>query len=81
MQGTLPSNGIELDATLLQAAITAALAGLCAFLYVRYRKAYFGWWAVAWGLYFLRIAAITSFLLTQHRFWLYGHQVATGWIA
>ena len=82
MQGTpLPANGIELDAALLQGTITAALAALCAFLYARYRKAYFGWWAVAWGLYFLRIAAITSFLLTEHRFWLYGHQVATGWTA
>jgi signal transduction histidine kinase len=82
MQGTpLPANGIELDAALLQGTITAALAALCAFLYARYRKPYFGWWAVAWGLYFLRIAAITSFLLSEHRFWLYGHQVATGWTA
>lgn len=82
MQGTpLPAHAIELDAALLQAAITAALAALCAFLYARYRKAYFGWWAAAWGLYFLRIAAITSFLLSEHRFWLYGHQVATGWTA
>lgn len=82
MQGTsLPPHAVELDAALLQAAITAALAALCAFLYARYRKAYFGWWAAAWGLYFLRIAAITSFLLTEHRFWLYGHQVATGWTA
>ena len=82
MQGTpLPAHAIELDAALLQAAITAALAALCAFLYARYRKAYFGWWAAAWALYFLRIAAITSFLLTEHRFWLYGHQVATGWTA
>ena len=82
MQGTpLPGNAIELDAALLQATITAALAGMCAFLYARYRKPYFWWWAAAWGLYFLRIVAITSFLLTQHRFWLYGHQVATGWTA
>jgi signal transduction histidine kinase len=82
MQGTpLPAHAIELDAALLQAAITAALAALCAFLYARYRKAYFWWWAAAWGLYFLRIAAITSFLLSEHRFWLYGHQVATGWTA
>ncbi|HYF40223.1 MAG TPA: GAF domain-containing sensor histidine kinase [Gemmatimonadales bacterium] len=82
MQGTpLPSHAIELDAALLQAAITAALAALCGFLYARYRKAYFGWWSAAWGLYFLRIAAITSFLLTDNRFWLYGHQVATGWTA
>ena len=77
----LPTDAIELDAALLQAAITAALAALCAFLYSRYRKPYFAWWAGAWGLYFLRIAAITSFLLTSHRFWLYWHQVVTGWTA
>jgi signal transduction histidine kinase len=81
MQGTPLANPIELDAALLQAAITAALAALCAFLYSRYRKPYFAWWAGAWGLYFLRIAAITSFLLTSHRIWLYWHQVVTGWTA
>lgn len=72
---------MELDAALLQATITAALAGLCLFLYSRYRKPYFAWWAGAWGLYFLRIAAITSFLLTAQRAWLYWHQVITGWTA
>jgi signal transduction histidine kinase len=82
MQGTSPpATAIELDAALLQATITAALAGLCFFLYSRYRKPYFAWWAGAWGLYFLRIAAITSFLLTSHRVWLYWHQVITGWTA
>ena len=81
MQGTPLANAVELDAALLQAAITAALAALCAFLYTRYRKPYFAWWAGAWGLYFLRIAAITSFLLTSHRIWLYWHQVVTGWTA
>jgi signal transduction histidine kinase len=81
MQGTPLANPIELDAALLQAAITAALAALCAFLYSRYRKPYFAWWAGAWGLYFLRIAAITSFLLTSHWIWLYWHQVVTGWTA
>jgi signal transduction histidine kinase len=81
MQGTPLANAVELDAALLQAAITAALAVLCAFLYTRYRKPYFAWWAGAWGLYFLRIAAITSFLLTSHRIWLYWHQVVTGWTA
>jgi signal transduction histidine kinase len=72
---------IELDAALLQAAITAALAGLCFFLYRRYRKTYFAWWAGAWGLYLLRIGAISSFLLTSNRIWLYWHQVITGWTA
>jgi signal transduction histidine kinase len=82
MQGTPPvATAIELDAALLQAAITAALAALCAFLYGRYRKAYFAWWAAAWGLYLLRIGAITSFLLTSQRSWLYWHQVITGWTA
>jgi signal transduction histidine kinase len=77
----LPASAIELDAALLQATITLALAALCAFLYARYRKPYFAWWAGAWGLYFLRIGAITSFLLTSHRVWLYWHQVVTGWTA
>ncbi|HEX7338125.1 MAG TPA: hypothetical protein VF252_13040, partial [Gemmatimonadales bacterium] len=82
MQATpTPAATLELDAALLQAAITAALAVLCAFLYSRYRKPYFGWWAVAWGLYFLRVLAITSFLVTTNRAWLYWHQVVTGWTA
>ena len=77
----MPTSAIELDAALLQATITASLAALCAFLFSRYRKPYFAWWAGAWGLYFLRVVAITSFLLTSHRFWLYWHQVVTGWTA
>jgi signal transduction histidine kinase len=81
MQATVVPNAVELDAALLQATITAALAVLCAFLYSRYRKPYFAWWAGAWGLYFLRIVAITSFLLTSQRIWLYWHQVVTGWTA
>jgi signal transduction histidine kinase len=83
IQGPLPlTSDIELDAALLQAAITAALGVLCAFLFQRYRKPYFAWWAVAWGLYLLRIGAITSFMLSeQQRIWLYWHQVVTGWTA
>jgi signal transduction histidine kinase len=82
MQGSpLQTSALELDAAVLQATITAALAVLCAFLFSRYRKPYFGWWAAAWGLYFLRVLAITSFLLTSDRLWLYWHQVVTGWTA
>ncbi|MFL5533733.1 MAG: GAF domain-containing sensor histidine kinase [Gemmatimonadales bacterium] len=77
----LSTGAIELDAALLQATITAALAALCVFLFGRYRKSYFAWWSVAWALYFLRIGAITSFLLTSQRVWLYWHQVVTGWTA
>ncbi|MEP6689475.1 MAG: GAF domain-containing sensor histidine kinase [Gemmatimonadales bacterium] len=83
IQGPLiPTSDIELDAALLQAAITGALGLLCAFLFERYRKPYFAWWAVAWGLYLLRVGAITSFMLSdQQRIWLYWHQVITGWTA
>jgi len=76
-----PTSAIEFDAALLQAAITGALGLLCAFLFQRYRKPYFAWWAVAWGLYLLRLGAITSFLLSSNRIWLYWHQVVTGWTA
>ena len=82
MQGTLdPAPAFELHAALLQAAITAGLALLFGFLFSRYRKPYFGWWAIAWGLYFLRVVAITSFLHTSNWIWLYWHQVVTGWTA
>lgn len=71
----------ELYAALLQAAITFGLALLCLFLYRRYRKAHFGWWAVAWSLYLTRVLAITWFMLSKDRIWLYWHQVVTGWTA
>ena len=79
MQAFPVASEIELDAALLQACITGALAVLCGFLFQRYRKPYFAWWAVAWGLYLLRIGAILSFLFSAQRIWLYWHQVVTGW--
>src|SRR6266850_2949504 len=71
----------ELHPALLQAVITLGLASLCALLYRRYRKPYFFWWAVAWGVYSTRVAAIVTFLLTREPIWLFAHQVATGWTA
>jgi signal transduction histidine kinase len=71
----------ELNAALLQAVITLGIAGLCAFLFVQFRKRYFLWWAIAWGLYVLRIGAICGFLTTAKEPWLYVHQVLTGWTA
>lgn len=71
----------ELAAAYLQAAVTLGLIGLCVFLHRRYRKDYFGLWAVAWGLYGLRLACIIAFLHTGLYPWLYWHQVATGWTA
>jgi len=71
----------ELNAALLQAVITLGIAALCAFLFVQFRKRYFLWWAIAWGLYVLRIGAICGFLTTAYEPWLYAHQVLTGWTA
>jgi signal transduction histidine kinase len=71
----------ELAAAFLQAGITLALALLCALLHRRYAKPYLGWFALAWGLYTFRLAAIISFILTADRGWLYWHQVITGWVA
>jgi signal transduction histidine kinase len=75
------SSPLELAAAYLQGGVMLGLAGLFTFLYRRYRKPYFGWFAAAWLLYVLRLVAIISFLSTQNRIWLYWHQVATGWTA
>lgn len=71
----------EVAATLLQGAVTTGVAGLCVHLYRRYRRPWFGWFALAWGVYVARLLCILSFLLTGERVWLYWHQVTTGWTA
>lgn len=71
----------ELAATILQAGVTIGIAVLCIHLYARYRRSWFGWFAVAWGVYVARLLCILSFLLTDKRSWLYWHQVTTGWTA
>ncbi|HJR50215.1 MAG TPA: GAF domain-containing sensor histidine kinase [Gemmatimonadales bacterium] len=82
MQASLPSAPTsELHAAFLQALITAGLAVLCWFMHRRHHKPYFAWWAGAWGLYTVRVAAIVSFLLTGDWIWLFWHQVVTGWTA
>ncbi len=82
MDLTIPANvSAELAAAFFQAGVTIALAALCAFFYRKYRKPYFGYWALAWVLYALRMAAILSFMVSEARHWLYWHQVFTGWTA
>jgi len=73
--------GTELAAAYLQLAVTLGLVGLCAVLHRRYRKHYFGLWAIAWGVYALRLGAIVTFLHTGAPWWLFWHQVTTGWTA
>lgn len=68
----------ELAAAWLQAAVTVGLAVLCLYVFRKYGKPYFGVWALAWGLYALRLGAIIRFMQTNGSIWLYWHQVATG---
>lgn len=71
----------ELAAAFLQAAITAGVAVVWYYVYRRYRKPYFRVWAVAWTLYAVRLGAIIVFLVSEQEFWLFAHQVLTGWTA
>jgi signal transduction histidine kinase len=71
----------ELAAAVLQATITGLLALLCLGIWRRSREPHFGWWAVAFALFVLRILAIIAFLTTTRRGWLFWHQVVTGWTA
>ncbi len=65
----------------LQIAVTLGLIVLSTLLWRRYRKDYFGLWAVAWMIYALRGAAIITFLSTASLTWLYWYLVLTGWTA
>ena len=82
MDATAPlASQTELAAAFLQLAVTLGLAILCAILHARYRKEYFGLWALGWGVYALRLVAIIVFLVRREPIWLFWHQVATGWTA
>lgn len=82
-QGVPPpaAGEVELEAVVLQVAITVGLALVCYYLYRRYRKPYIGGFALGWGLYILRLGAIAVFVSTADWVWLYWHQVVTGWTA
>jgi signal transduction histidine kinase len=71
----------ELAAAFLEAAITLALSLLCAALWRRSKQPYFGWWALAFGLFLCRLTVIVVFMVTSERAWLFWHQVITGWTA
>lgn len=68
----------EFSAALLEAAITLALSALCFGLWRRTRQPYFGWWALAFGMFLVRILVIVLFIATMNRAWLFWHQVMTG---
>ncbi len=77
----LPAPVSELAAAYLQLVVTLGLMLLCVVLQRRYRRRYFGLWAVAWAIYSFRLLAMITFLSTGARVWLFWHQVATGWTA
>ncbi len=82
MDLTVPPAALtELAAAYLQAVVTLGLVVLCALLYRRYPKPYFGVWALAWAMYGTRLGAIIVFLYSGQDAWLYWHQVTTGWTA
>ncbi len=76
-----PIGNTEFAAAVLQTAVALTLALLSGSLFLRYRKAWLGWMAVAWSFYVLRLGIIISFLITRNWNWLYWHQVITGWTA
>jgi signal transduction histidine kinase len=79
LQDIPPALTSELPAAILEAAITLALAVLCAALWRRTKQPYFGWWALAFALFLSRITVIAVFIGTGDRAWLFWHQVITGW--
>jgi signal transduction histidine kinase len=79
LQDIPPALTSELPAAILEAAITLALAVLCAALWRRTKQPYFGWWALAFALFLSRITVIAVFIATADRAWLFWHQVITGW--
>lgn len=76
-----PQGATEPAAAFLQAAVTVGVALVCLYLYLRYRRTHFAVWAIAWTAYAVRLGAIICFLLTTRPFWLFAHQVLTGWTA
>jgi len=71
----------EIAAAFLQATVTLGLAIVFLYLFRRYHKPYFGYWALAWLLYLLRMGVIIGFVFTGSRPLLFWHQVLTGWTA
>ncbi|MBW7935031.1 MAG: sensor histidine kinase [Gemmatimonadaceae bacterium] len=69
---------LELDAAILQAAITSLAGGLCFALYVRYERPHFAWFGIAWTMYLARLLSILAFMVQQDPHWLFWHQVFTG---
>ncbi len=69
---------VECSALGFQALLTIILAVACYLLWRRQRGPYFLTWSVAWGVYVLRLACMTMFLVQREMVWLFLHQATTG---
>ena len=72
---------VELAALAFQGALTLLLLLIYYGLWRQHRRSYDLAWAGAWGVYALRIACISAFIVTRQDVWLFLHQVATGFSA
>jgi signal transduction histidine kinase len=72
---------VELAALAFQGVLTLILLLVYYGLWRQHRRPYDRVWAAAWGVYALRIACISAFILTRRDLWLFLHQIATGFSA
>lgn len=69
---------VECSALGFQSVVTSVLAAACYVLWRRQRRPYFLTWSAAWGVYVVRLACMSTFLVRRDLFWLFLHQSATG---
>jgi signal transduction histidine kinase len=69
---------VECSALGFQSVVTSILAIACYVLWRRHRGDYFLTWAMAWGVYVIRLACMSAFLVRRDMVWLFVHQAATG---
>jgi len=69
---------VELSALGFQALVTLLLAGVYYRLWSQTGRPYFASWAGAWGLYAVRLGAISAYLVGRREAWLFAHQTVTG---
>lgn len=78
MNDLLDRTFVECSALGFQSVVTSLLAIACYVLWRRQRRGYFLTWALAWSVYVLRLAFMSTFLVRRDLVWLFLHQSATG---
>lgn len=74
---TLDRIFVECSVLGFQAVLVSVLALTCYALWLRQRRPYFLTWAAAWGVYVIRLASISSFIVRRDMVWLFVHQAVT----